>query len=81
MSKRKKNNVLAGLVVLAFVGMIVVGINKNDNMPNFDNRENSLTVVGSAKMDTTEVLWVVVPRDKKTYYIDPSIFLEEGVSD
>ena len=33
MNKREKKNVLAGLIVLAFVGVLVISFDKYDNVP------------------------------------------------
>jgi len=66
MNKEVKNNVLAGLVVLAFVGMVVVSCGKYDKMSILGEWEIDLKAAQTLKVDSaTEKLCFKSGSDQK----------------
>jgi len=79
MNKILKNNVLTGLIVLAFVGMIAVGVSKYDKMPILDDWKHSQKVAKSMEMDSTkEILWAIIPAQT---YIEPFTSMKNNIKD
>ena len=66
MSKRLKNNVLAGAVVLAFVGMVAVSCNKYDKMSILGEWEIDLKAAKNLAVDSAkESLLFISGSDQK----------------
>ena len=85
MDKKRKNNVLAGLIVLAFVGLFVVDFNKADSELVYAPEVVSGTVINSELTGTAEDYFqkvqVVPLRDAPQFYTEPFAASKDGIND